>query len=368
MIRLLLTRISANVLLVKALPRRELHPFLASKEIQDGSIVLITKYRLTKAKKLSSSGDIWFVSARDTAQHSIYRDLRLLLLDSMQPVGVDGRIAHDFTIERLSNLSQTSTAKSLGVSDQSEGAEVNAREALGDHAFETRLSGLGDQKRASPAEHSASESEAGPPSPSETASRKRKQKEQPNTPTKAPLPGLEARAVFDPERQPLGAAIVTDSSKQPISPGAPKLKLITRPLKLTALSGIIGPKATRNRVVDVVGVICEVNPDIARRPKMPDQRDIRIMDTSTTKKVQLTVFVDAINFLPKVGTVALFRSVTTHEWNGGSLKAYPRDCEGRDWFLPGRVDESAAEELRAWWLQNSAKEEAELEKRGNRGT
>ena len=176
---------------------------------------------------------------------------------------------------------------------------------------------------------------------------------------KAQQSELEAGAVLSLEARSAGNSKVLESSNQPADSRASNVKPITRPLKLTALSSIIGPKASRNRVIDVVGVVCEVNPDIVRRANMPDQRDIRVMDTSTTKRVQLTVFVDAINFLPKMGTVALFRSVTTHEWNGGSLKAYPRDCEGRDWFLPGKVDESAAEELRAWWLQNLTKEEVE---------
>ena len=44
---------------IQALLRREFHPFLASREVQDGSIVLITSYRLTKAKKLSGYGQVW---------------------------------------------------------------------------------------------------------------------------------------------------------------------------------------------------------------------------------------------------------------------------------------------------------------------
>ena len=75
------------------------------------------------------------------------------------------------------------------------------------------------------------------------------------------------------------------------------------------------------------------------------------MDPSTSKKVQLTVFVDAEEFLPKVGTVALFRSVTTHEWDGGSLKAYPRDCKGKEWYVPWPwgVEGCDVRAMKHWW-------------------
>ena len=66
--------------------------------------------------------------------------------------------------------------------------------------------------------------------------------------------------------------------------------------------------------------------------------------------------VEPKHFTPAVGTVALFRSVTSHEWDGGSLNAYPKLCEGKDWFVPNPVEIQGCEvggygvsEMREWW-------------------
>ena len=42
-----------------ALLRRELNPFFSSQEVKDGSFVMITKYQLTQAAKLSGDGEVW---------------------------------------------------------------------------------------------------------------------------------------------------------------------------------------------------------------------------------------------------------------------------------------------------------------------
>ena len=144
----------------------------------------------------------------------------------------------------------------------------------------------------------------------------------------------------------------------------PPLSEIQRPLRIMPLSKLTGPQTVRNKVHDVLAVVCEIDVQVIRRRGMPAQRNLRIIDTSTPKRVQLTVFVDAENFTPKVGTVALFRNVTTHEWNGGSLKAYQRDCNGRHWFFPNPVDVEGVErekldQLREHWEQVLEGEESD---------
>ena len=142
---------------------------------------------------------------------------------------------------------------------------------------------------------------------------------------------LEVRSDNNPTR-PLKAPKL---SYTPLAHDAPvTLKEITRPLKISPLAKVTGPRTVRNRIHDVLAVVCSVDDQVVNRQGYPMQRNMRITDPSTTKQVQLTVFVDAATFCPAVGTVALFRSVTTHEWNGGSLKAYPRDCAGTRWFFP----------------------------------
>ena len=54
----------------------------------------------------------------------------------------------------------------------------------------------------------------------------------------------------------------------------------------------------------MVAVVAEVSPDIIKRKNpthtdLPPSQNLRIVDPSTLKRVQLTVFVDAEEFLPR---------------------------------------------------------------------
>lgn len=135
---------------------------------------------------------------------------------------------------------------------------------------------------------------------------------------------------------------------------------VRRPLRLTSLAALTGPHATRNKVVDVFAVVASVTPTLVRcpgiRPGIHFKRELRITDPSTSKKVMLSVFVEPEEFVPEVGTVALFRSVTTNKWDGGSLNAFKRDCEGREWFLksPQGVDGCDVTNLMEWWKNRQA--------------
>lgn len=126
---------------------------------------------------------------------------------------------------------------------------------------------------------------------------------------------------------------------------------IKRPLQLRTLDSLTGLHATRNKVHDVFAVICSVETSVIKPPAMPLKRDIRIMDPSTDKKVLVSVFVDPVHFHPPVGTVALFRSLTTHEWDRGMLNVYPQQCGGKAWFVPDPVGVPGCdvEGLKDWW-------------------
>ena len=109
---------------------------------------------------------------------------------------------------------------------------------------------------------------------------------------------------------------------------------IPRALKISTLASVTGANRTKNEVRDFLGLIVHVDTHTFKPPRMPRKRDLRIMDTSTSKQVVLSVFTDPVNFNPKVGTIAVFRNMTTHDWDGGNLKAYPWLCEGKAWFVP----------------------------------
>ena len=144
---------------------------------------------------------------------------------------------------------------------------------------------------------------------------------------------------------------------------------ITRPLRIQPLRSILSPNNRRNSVVDVLAVITFVSPHVVTPPRLPPKRDLRLLDPScpsTRQPVLFSVFVDPNHFRPAVGTVALFRSVTTHEWNGGSLNAYDKDCAGRKWYLPNPVgvdgcDIQGLKDYYKQWLAEEQKKEAERE-------
>ena len=132
---------------------------------------------------------------------------------------------------------------------------------------------------------------------------------------------------------------------------------IERPLNVQPLAKFRGYQR-RNDVYDVFAVVQWVGESVIKRSRMPPKRDLRIVDPSTDKKVLLSVFVEPERFNPTVGTVALIRSVTTHEWDGGMLNIYPKECEGKQWFVPSPkgLEGCDVEAMREWWKEMQANE------------
>lgn len=142
-----------------------------------------------------------------------------------------------------------------------------------------------------------------------------------------------------------------------------RLAPIERALNIIPLSKLRGyPR--RNDVYDVFVVVYSVGNEVIKRPRMPPKRDLRIVDPSTEKKVLLSIFVDPDKFMPVVGTAALIRSVTTHEWDGGMINVYPKQCEGKEWFMPDPVGVQGCDvgRLREWWVKRQAEEAQHIEK------
>ena len=123
--------------------------------------------------------------------------------------------------------------------------------------------------------------------------------------------------------------------------------------KISTLASVTGANRSKNEVHDFLAVIIDVDAHTYKPPKMPRKRDLRIMDTSTSKQVVLSVFTDPVNFEPEVGTIAVFRHLTTHNWDGGNLKAYPWLCEGKAWFVPverdGLIDDLGKQDIDGLW-------------------
>lgn len=144
--------------------------------------------------------------------------------------------------------------------------------------------------------------------------------------------------------------------KSPHLNACQKVVPIKRPLSICSLEAVTGAHASRNKVFDFFAVIYSIEAQVVKPPMMPLKRDMRIVDPSTSKKVLVSVFVNPVNFKPSVGTIALFRSLTTHEWDRGMLNAYPQQCEGKDWFIvdPIGIEGCDVLALRNWWKLKSA--------------
>ena len=136
---------------------------------------------------------------------------------------------------------------------------------------------------------------------------------------------------------------------------------IKRPLCIRTLQSISGVHASRNKVFDFFAVIYSIEAQVVKPPMMPLKRDMRIVDPSTDKKVLVSVFVNPLNFKPSVGTIALFRSLTTHDWDRGMLNAYPQQCEGKNWFIvdPVGVKGCDVPALRNWWKVKSTESDTQ---------
>lgn len=151
------------------------------------------------------------------------------------------------------------------------------------------------------------------------------------------------------------------SNHQPTSSSKLLLQPIERPLNLLTLSDLVSPIRPfprRNYICDVLAVILWISPEIVKRPYMPAKRDLRIIDPTIPHKpfgVSVSVFVNAATFKPTVGTIALFRSLKTHEWEGISLNAYVKDCKGRDWFITDaeRLKEYGIVGVQNWWASKA---------------
>ena len=128
------------------------------------------------------------------------------------------------------------------------------------------------------------------------------------------------------------------ASKVPLQPDVSTQSLISpeqppSSLQLSTLASITGSNASRNKQVNILAMIDYVSSSTVKPTTAPLKRDVRIVDPSTDKKVTLSVFIDPVNFIPKQHDIILFRDLTTHDFSGGNLNAYPKKCRGKEWCV-----------------------------------
>ena len=142
-----------------------------------------------------------------------------------------------------------------------------------------------------------------------------------------------------------------DYSLRAIMDGTPLRSFTSRP-RIVPLASVTGKHKSRNQDVDVLAVIIHVDASTTKPAVMPLKRDIRIQDPTVDEAVTVSVFMDPANFQPSVGTIALLRHVTTHDWKKGNLNAYPARVKGREWYVPNPQCFGLREEVshvETWW-------------------
>lgn len=117
------------------------------------------------------------------------------------------------------------------------------------------------------------------------------------------------------------------------SPQQESIRALMSPLQLSTLASVTGTSATRNKQVNILAMIEYVSISTVKPATAPLKRDVRLVDPSTDRKVTLSVFVDPVNFIPKKYDIMLFRNLTTHDFSGGNLNAYPKKCRGTEWYI-----------------------------------
>ena len=138
------------------------------------------------------------------------------------------------------------------------------------------------------------------------------------------------------------------------------LEPILTPLKLSTLASVTGHNRSRNKMVDVLAAVDSVDDFTVKRTNMPLKRDIRITDASTEKKVTLSIFTNPLDIIPTVGTIILFRNLITHDFKGGNLNAYPKQCDGKDWCIPNPYSSTPGSNLNLEETLNKIREDIDL--------
>lgn len=124
------------------------------------------------------------------------------------------------------------------------------------------------------------------------------------------------------------------------------------PRKVHNLADFLALKPTQNRICNVFACVLSMTeqlsyPSSFNHPK----RDVQLIDWTRELPITLSVWVEAENFAVAKGTPVLFLNLKNHRFGGGSLNAYRKDCEGRDWYIPNPegVEGCDVSRMRQFW-------------------
>ncbi|KAL8635681.1 MAG: hypothetical protein Q9228_006855, partial [Teloschistes exilis] len=304
---------------IQALLKRRQYKTIYYEDVREGSFVILKVYHLAQGKKVHGEGYICY-----------------LVIEDFYSIGEDERydVAPDAHQESVLEESDPGDTETRNLASTSEKIDISGRKA---HGSEPPAQARPEDKpiQEDVEKHSQISienvgKEKASPTPPTSQQRREAMKRKLDT-------ALEEIDTNDTYRISKYRRLEETRAREAHAAADASAKaFVTRyeSLPTTPLVAITGPDKRRNTHHDVLALIVSISPDIIKRPGMPPKRDLRIMDISTITKVSLSVFADAGKFNPATGTVALFKHLTAHDYDGGSLNAYAKDCKVPDWFIP----------------------------------
>ncbi|KAI4163991.1 MAG: hypothetical protein LQ342_002488 [Letrouitia transgressa] len=305
---------------IQALLKRRHYKLVFNEDVREGSFVILRDYHIARGKRLDGNGEVLY-----------------LVIEDFFSIGEDGRWQYSSDGEQVDTMISKSSQNSKPEENPPSSKYDSFNDIFEDKTLDntdhaeagsilTAEKGKGKETEGK----NKTESPTPPTSQQMREAMKRKwdtclEDIDPNDPFRmSKYRKLEQEAL---ERKKTMVAERAEAAAAKPLPNA-------LDIPITLLAAVTGENKRRSKNHNILALIVSVSSETARRSGMPSKRDVQIMDTSTVKKVNLSVFENAENFHPQPGTVALFRHLRTHEFDGGSLNAYPKDCRGKEWFVP----------------------------------
>ncbi|KAL9025470.1 MAG: hypothetical protein Q9196_005712 [Gyalolechia fulgens] len=306
---------------IQALLKRRMYKTIYNEDVREGSFVILKVYRLAQGEKVNGKGIITYI-----------------VIEDFYSIGEDDR--YDRRLEPIQE-STLSAGELEGVEAEGQGRGFtkalldtgDRRNHFRDHALANPNAQhllKGDDVHQD--ENAVNEKlhKDGSPTPPSSQQLREAMKRKWDT----ALDEIDTNDTYRLSKYRKLEAARVKEAQEAADASAKALLVRFQSLPTTPLIALTGVNKRRNTHHDVLALIISVSTGVVTRPGMPQKRDLRIMDISTIKKVSLSVFTNAESFHPEPGTVALFKHLTSHDFDGGSLNAYPKDCDGKEWFIP----------------------------------
>ncbi|KAI4170273.1 MAG: hypothetical protein LQ348_007134, partial [Seirophora lacunosa] len=307
-----------------ALVKRRIYTTIYSEHVREGSYVILKVYHLARAERVDGEGTIMWVIFIHPRQLGLMVFCRYIVIEDFYSIGEDDR--YDVQPESIKEKSQA--AVELDHTGQPTPKDVPRGVALESAHLGSQDSVAGNEVE-NQDENASQTQQKPPPTPPSSQQLREAMKRKWDT----ALDEIDTNDTYRISKYRRLEEARAKEAREAAAASAKAMLVRYQSLPTTPLVALTGPNKQRNTKHDVLALITSVS-EIFKRTGMPPKRDLRLLDISTIKKVCLRVFANAEDFHPEPGTVALFKHLTTHDYDGGSLNAYAKDCENQEWFVP----------------------------------